>query len=207
MQNLKPLNPLLHADYSAALSEPHKLPAHVHQRVAELLGRRNTAPEEEIDKLDRELIASTWWYVIRPDEIAQRTIAHHNLPSPLTIDQATLVLAAIGEAGYPINGNGAPDYDRGYWEDPDPVRGPERDRVIWSAARYWATAASRHLTYVSLGDCRGYCPRAVQYDQPGSMNPSQQAVLTLGPYADRDDECDSHGYMSRHTRLLLLVTA
>jgi hypothetical protein len=129
----------------------------------------------------------------------------------LTIDQAALVLAAIAEAGYPITGNGAPDYGEvpntgaPDYLDLYPVRGDERDRVLWEAARYWAKMASRHLTYVSLGDERGFLPRPVQHDQPGSMHPSQKAALTFGPEADRGDECDSHGYMRRHARRLILV--
>lgn len=209
LQPFKPLNPTLHADYVAALfpeRERDPLPAPVRSRCSELLTRRNTAPEQELDTIDRELVRAVCWHAIRPDVLAGRAIAHHRLPPRvLSIAQATLVIAAIGEAGYPITGNGAPDYERAHWDDLDPVRGDERDRVVWAAAEYWARAASRHLTYVSLGDCRGYMPRAVQYDQPGSMNPSQRASLTFGPACDRGDECDSHGYMRRHTRRLLLV--
>lgn len=208
---LKPLNPLLHADYVRALDwhagdDTDPLPDDVRARVQELLAARNAADEAQLDAIWRELVAGTYWYVLRPDEIAARTIAHHGFEEPLTVDQATVVLAALGEAGFPIAGNGAPDYDRrGNWDAPDPVRGEERDRVIWGAARHWAEYASRHITYVSLGDSRGYCPRAVQYDNPGSMHPSQQAALTFGPASDADDECDSHGHMRRHTRRLVLV--
>lgn len=209
---LKPLNPRLHAAYTDVLTwwaarGDDPLPAFIRVRVTALLEASNAAPEEQLDAIYRELVAFLYWHVLRPDEIAERTIEHHGFEEPLTIYQATVVLAAIGEAGFPIAGNGAPDYDRrdNWWDALDPVRGEERDRVLWAAARHWATMASRHITYVSLGDCRGYCPRAVQYDTPGSMHPSQQASLTLGPACDADDECDSHGYMRGHTRRLVLV--
>lgn len=209
---LKPLNPTLNGNYSRALNwQPSDgkdpLPQEVRFRVNELLGARNCAPEDEIDTIDRKLVAEMYYFVLRPDEIAKATIDHHGFGRVLTIEQATVVLAAIGEQGYPIGGNGAPDYDRRSLDDLDPVRGEERSRVIWAAARYWAEFASHHISYVSLGDCRGFCVRAVQYDQPGSMNPSQHASLTLGPAADRGDQCDSHGYMRKHTRKLLLVRA
>lgn len=211
MRPLKPLNPLLHAAYTPVLDwrstdGPDPLPEDVRARVTALLDARNSGPEEQIDAIDRELVACLYWYVLRPDEIAERTIEHHGFREPLTVDQTTVVLAALGEAGFPIAGNGAPDYDRrDNWDAPNPVRGPERDRVIWAAARHWAQTASQHITYVSLGDCRGFCPRAVQYDNPGSMHPSQQAALTFGPETDAGDECDSHGYMRQHTRRLVLV--
>lgn len=210
-QPLKPLNPILHHNYVDVLDVrdmrgDDPLPADVRATVGALLEKRNTCDEAEIDAIDRRLVNLTWYYALRPDEIAKRVLDRYGWDGDaLTIDQATVVLAAIGEAGYPIGGNGAPDHDRDHWDDPDPVRGPERDRVIWEAACHWARMASRHSTYVSLGDRRGYCPRPVQYDNPGSMNPSQQAALTLGPIADADDECGSHDYMRSHTRLLLLV--
>lgn len=205
---LRSLNPTTHAAYVPLLDGRAVLPPDVRAEVSELLARRNAAVEDAIDMIDRQIVCSLSWFAVRPDELARATIRHHGFPRrALTIDQAATVLAAIGEAGYPIGGNGAPDYARATWDEPDPVRGAERDRVIWAAARHWATAASQHVTYVSLGDCRGYCPRSVQYDQPGSMDPSQQAALTFGPWADRDDECGSHAYMRRHTRMLLLVRA
>jgi hypothetical protein len=197
---LQPLNPTLHVAYAPRLA-----------LVPDLVARRNTCPETDLDLLDREIVARMWWHVVHPDEIARATLRYHRWRSPLTIEQATVVLAAIAEAGYPINGNGAPDYEHvphtHDYLDLCPVRGAERDRVLWAAARYWATAAARHITYVSLGDARGMIPRPVQYDQPGSMHPMQRASLTLGPERDRGDECDSHGYMRRHTRRLVLVRA
>lgn len=214
MKPLNQLNPLMHHLYAPVLllsgEGPDPLPERLRSEVDALLAERDIVREERVEEIDRKLVALTSWYVLRPDEVALATIAHHGFEGQLlSVEQATVVLAALGEAGYPITGNGAPDYDRhewGDWGDPEPVRGAERDRVIWAAARHWAEMASRHITYVSLGDCRGFMPRCVQYDNPGSMNPSQQAALTLGPAADADDECDSHGYMRRHTRLLLLVT-
>lgn len=201
MTPLNPLNPLLHRMYTDRLAA----------LVPDLLARRGSCAEDEIDMIDREIVARTWWHVLRPDAIAADVLRHHGWRSPLTIEQATVVLTALGEAGYPITGNGAPDYVHGSVPHTDdytelfPVRGPERDCVIWAAARYWAEAASHRLAYVSLGDARGMVPRPVQYDQPGSMHPGQRAALTLGPLADRSDECDSHGYMRRHCRRLLLV--
>jgi hypothetical protein len=204
---LRPLNPALHAAY-AGLPDKPRLPSDVRHRLRDLCAARSADAEDALDQIDREIVRLAAWYVLRPDDIARATIAHHSLPRRvLSIDQATLVLAAIGEAGYPIAGNGAPDYEREHWDDPDPVRGEERDRVIWAAARHWATMASTHLTYVSLGDCRGWLPRPVQYDQPGGMHPSQRAALTFGPWADRGDPCNSHAYMRRHTRRLILVRA
>jgi hypothetical protein len=210
---LKPLNPTLNAHYSRALDwrasdGKDPLPTDVRARVNELLAARNCAAEDQIDAIDRALVTEMFYFVLRPDEIAKSVIVHHSLPQPvLTIAQATLILVALGEQGYPITGNGAPDHQRKSLDELDPVRGEDRDRVIWGAASFWAEFASRHLTYVSIGDCRGYCPRAVQYDNPGGMNPSQRAALTFGPLADRGDECDSHGYMRKHTRKLLLVKA
>lgn len=203
---LKPLNPLLHRSYAAAVTwsagqgrDP--LPVSVRDAVGDLIKRRATAPDDGIEAIDAAIVAQTYWYLLRPDEIARETIRHWRFPArrPLSIEQASVVLAAIGEAGYPIDGNGAPDLTD------CPTRGPERDLVIWSAAKYWAVAASRHLMYVSLGDARGFLPRPVQYDHPGSINPSQQAALTFGPACDRGDQCDSVGLMRSHTRRLVLV--
>lgn len=214
VQPLRPLDPTLHPAYTAVLfpagAGRDPLPPEERQAVTALLERRNVCEEADVAVIDAQIVARLWWYALRPDEIARRVIEYHGLPRPgrpITISQATLILAALGEAGYPITGNGAPDYDRD-WGDPEwvpPVRGEERHRVIWAAAEYWARLASQPLTYVSLGDCRGFLPRPVQYDQPGSMNPMQRAALTFGPWADRGNSCDSHGYMRRHTRLLLLV--
>lgn len=207
LQPLKPLNPLLHAAYVPALTwHPRHgkdpLPEDARDRVERLIDRRNeTRDEAQLDLIDRELVAATYWYVLRPDEIARAVVQRHGFPSVLSVAQAATVLAAIGEAGYPIHGNGAPEYERDSWDEPHPVRGADRERVIWGAARHWAQMAARRITYVSLGDCRGYSPRAVQYDEPGSMNPSQQASLTLGPA----DDARSHAYMRTHTRKLLLV--
>lgn len=205
-QPLIPLSPLMHVDYSRVLLDRHgrdPLPAAVRERVTALMRRRNDTPDgDAIDVIDREIVAETSWYAIRPDDIARRCCDLYHFGRALTIPQAALIIAALGEAGYPITGNGAPDYQA---SGPAPVRGAERDRVIWDAAEYWAEKASRHLTYVSFGDSRGYLPRGVQYDQPGSMHPEQQASLTFGPWSDRGDQTDSHGYMRRHTRRLLLV--
>lgn len=203
IQPLQPLNPMLHGAYAPLLDEA---PA-VRDAVRDLVRQRATAPDADLDVIDRAIVARSYWYVLRPDEIARQTLRAQHLPTrgPLMIAQATIVLAAIAEAGYPIAGNGAPEYADAC-VDP-PVRGAERDRVIWAAAQYWAEAASRPLTYISLGDDRGYLPRPVQLDQPGGMDPKQRAALTLGPWADRGDQCNSHGYMRRHTRRLLLVRA
>lgn len=202
---LRPLNPTLHSAYTEALFHSGAgVPPAVLAAARALVERRNTAPEDEIERLDARIVETLWWYVLRPDEIARSTLRHHgwSVRHPLSIDQATVVLAAIGEAGYPITGNGAADFETA----PPPTRGAQRDRVLWAAAKHWATvAASRSHTYVSLGDARGYLPRPVQYDQPGSMDPAQLAALTFGPAADRGDECGTHDYMRRHTRLLLLV--
>lgn len=192
---LKPLNPILHASYAAALHADDLLPPTVRDRVNALVAERNTA--QDTDAIDRELASLLCWYALRPDEIVGRIMLAHGSKEPLTVAQATVILAALGEAGYPITGNGAPDY-RDSREAP-PVRGAERDRVIWAAASHWAQMASR--TYVSLGDCRGFCPRAVQYDQPGSIHPTQLAAVTFGP------EAECHKHMLRHTRRLILVRA
>lgn len=208
---LKPLNPTLNAIYSPILDwrasdGKDPLPSDVRARVNGLLTARNCAPEDQLDTIDRSLVGEMFYFVLRPDEIARSVIVQHSLPQPvLTIAQATVIFVALGEQGYPITGNGAPDYERKSFDELDPVRGEERDRVIWAAAQYWAKLASRRLTYVSVGDCRGFCPRSVQYDNPGSMNPSQRAALTFGPLEDHGDECNSHGYMRKHTRKLLLV--
>lgn len=206
MIELKPLNPQLHARYVGVLYPPtgnDRLPAAVRTELAQLLARRDSVREEsELDAIDRAIVARTWFYAIRPDEIARDVMRARGWRSPLTVEQATIVLLAIAEAGYPITGNGAPDYDYG---SPDselpPVRGEARQRVLSAAAAYWARRATQHITYVSLGDARGYQPRPVQYDQPGSMHPGQRAALTLGPASDRR----SHDYMRRHARRLLLV--
>lgn len=207
VQPLRPLNPSLHAAYVAVLHPPagkDPLPADQRQELDRLVARRNCAPAAEIDTIESAIVARTWWYAIRPDQIARDILRHWRWRSPLTVDQATVVLLAIAEAGYPITGNGAPDYPYEMaqaegWSPP--VRGEERERVLTAAARYWAEQATRHITYISLGDARGYQPRPVQYDQPGSMHPGQRAALTLGPASDTR----SHAYMSRHTRRLLLV--
>jgi len=206
---LKPLNPTLHAAYAPILAgEAKYVPSELRAHLAELAAKRLTARDSELDAVDRTIVALAWPYALRPDEIAREVIRYHRLPRVLSVEQAALVIAAIGEAGYPITGNGAPDYyDRHASgalvtrSEHPPVRGPERDEVLWAAARYWARMASQHITYVSLGDARGYSPRPVQYDQPGSMHPGQRASLTLGPAEDTR----SHAYMRKHTRRLLLV--
>jgi hypothetical protein len=194
----------MHPLYREAIEPPARdpLPAAVRARVTELLARRNTCPDGDLSAIDAEIVGITFWHVLRPDAIARAAIVHHSLPRSrlFTVDQAALVLAAIGEAGYPITGNGAPDYhEPGEFA---PVSGPERAAVVWAAARYWAEVASRRYTYVSLGDDRGFMPRQVQYDQPGSMNPSQHAALTFGPAAD---DSNARDYMRRHTRMLIRV--
>lgn len=198
---LRPLYPLLHAAYAAVLHPTDKdpLPAAARLELDQLLARRNSAPEEEIDAIERAIVARTWWYAVQPDQVARDVLRHRGWRAPLTVERATVVLLAIAEAGYPITGNGAPDYahDAG---DP-PVRGEERQRVLTAAARYWAEMATRHITYVSLGDARGYLPRPVQFDNPGSMHPGQRAALTLGPASDTR----SHVYMRTHALRLLLV--
>lgn len=214
---LKPLNPIMHARYTPVLfpspSERDPLPAGIRAEVGELLVRRATTAEGELDAVDAAIVERTFWFALRPDEIARDVLRLHGWRSPLTVEQAAVVIAACGEAGYPITGNGAPDFGGwgpgGVWAYPDhlPLRGEERNRVVWAAAKHWAQMASEHLTYVSLGDSRGFLPRAVQYDEPGRMHPMQRAALTFGPLADRGDECDSHGYMRRHTRRLILVAA
>jgi len=201
MTTLLPLNPTLHACYAS----------HVADLAPELIARRNQCAEEDLDLIDRELVARTWWRVLRPDRLAGECMRHHGWRSPLTIDQAAEVILALGGAGYPITGNGAPDYEWGTVPHSDrmdlyPVAGADRDRVLPAAARYWAEAAAKPVTYISLGDERGFMPRPVQYDQPGSMHPQQRAAVTFGPAADRGDECGSHAYMRQHTRRLILVS-
>lgn len=199
-QPLHPCNPMLHAAYVPLLDPdpPATVPADVLARVRELTARRNTAPEDELDAIDTELVGRTYWYVLRPDEIARAIIGSR---WRVSVEEATRILAACGEAGYDIAGNGAPEHahrypgDYGYPEYA-PVRGAARDVVIWSAAEYWARMATQH-TYISLGDCHGFLPRPVQYDQPGEMHPVQQAALTFGP--------EPSVYMRRHTRRLLVV--
>lgn len=204
---LQPLNPLTHPAYSDVLTMHAEAAANIPPAVAAqaraLVEERNATSEARLPHIDAAIVELLYWYVLRPDDIARSTLRYYGWSTrhPLSIDQATVVLAAIGEAGYPIGGNGAPDFA----VRPQPTCGAERDRVLWAAAKYWATAASQSLTYVSLGDARGYLPRPVQYDQPGSMDPAQLAALTFGPAADRGDECGTHDYMRRHTRLLLLV--
>ena len=202
---LQPCRPLTHPAYAAAIDGRAWLPPKTRDVMRELILARNSADESKIDAIDAGLTEALYWYAIRPDEIARDVLRLHGWRSPLTIEQATVVLAAIAEAGYPITGNGAPDY--GHGTIIPPIAGPERDRILWAAADYWARAASRHITYISLGDCRGELCRSTQYDQPGSMAPTQRASLTLGPERDRGDECGSHAYMRRHTRRLILVRA
>lgn len=194
--HIRPLNPVLHSAYADKIKES----------VPSLLTRRAEAREDDLDLIDREIVARLWHQVLRPDEIAKSVLSDLNEGTEIvTVYQAALIVAALGEAGYPITGNGAPDYSDlprttdGY--DLLPVRGRERSKILSDAAFYWANKATRPITYVSFGDCRGYMPRGVQYDQPGSMHPQQQASLTLGPY--RGPSCND--YMKSHTRLLLLV--
>lgn len=190
---------VLHHDDSDT-SGRDSLPTEVRARVEALLAESITAPEERLERLLAQIVEETYWYVLRPDEIARRVLRERwgseRLPRTITVAQAATILAALGAAGYPIWGNGAPDFDRQSWDEPAPIRGAERERVIREAAAYWARRAAGGL-YVSVGDCRGWMPRPVQYDEPGSLHPDQRAALTLGPA--RND------YMRRHTRLLLVV--
>ena len=62
--------------------------------------------------------------------------------------------------------------------------------------------APRDITFVSLG---GHV-RDIQYDQPGSMNPSQQAALSFIPASMVGDECDSANYIRRHAARVVIVT-
>lgn len=203
---MKELNPMLHPLYLRGIRNEVFLPKHVQELVTKLVACRRDCSEDEIDMIDRQIVAKLSWYVLHPDELAKSAMRVHGLLGRrvLSMEEAAKIILAIGEAGYPITGNGAPDYG---WKDEEfsPVRGPDRERVLSEAARYWAKEASIHCTYISFGDHRGYMPRSVQYDQPGSMNPNQQAALTFGPACDRGGETNPHGYMRKHTRLLLLV--
>jgi hypothetical protein len=196
---LNPLSPTMHEAYLAII-DGGVAPEKVLEEVRSLLLQRATAPEDDLDMIDRKIVAAAWYYALRPDEIARRIIDRHGwaIDKALTVDQATLILAGLAEAGYPIDGNGAPTYAAG--SHLPPVRGAERDRVIWDAARYWAERAASGIEFVSLGDARGYIPRPVQYDTSGSMHPMQQAALTFGPAGA--DDADN---VRNHTRLLLQV--
>lgn len=197
------MNPLIHSCYAPRLTE----------LVPDLVALRSSCREDEIDMIDRRIVAATWWLVLQPDNLARKILETQrwSVRHPISVAQAAFIILALGEAGFPITGNGAPDYpDDEVPYDLElgslyPVRGSVRDRTLMEAARYWALMASKSYTYVSFGSSQGFTPRPVQYDQPGSMNPSQQASLTFGPLADRNDECDTHSYIRRHTRLLILV--
>jgi hypothetical protein len=206
---LRPLNPLLHPAYTAVLEPPigrrDTLPPDVRASVRSLLERRNSADEAALDAIDRELVATLWWHALRPDTIARRVLQAHHIPRrrPLSVEQATLIVAALGEAGYPVH-FGVPEYRLPFRPpSPPPVRGPERDDIVWAAARYWAARAGHR--YISFGDRRGWLPRPVQYDESGTLHPLQRASLTLGPVTDWTGT--SHDYVRAHTRLLLLVEA
>lgn len=190
---LRPCNPLLHAAYTPLLDDDGQrlVPADVATVVRALTVRRNVAPEEKVEAIDAEIVGRTYWYVLRPDEIARAIIGRR---WRVSMDEAARILAACGEAGYDITGNGAPWHAEPYL----PTRGAARDTLIWSAADYWARAATEHITYISLGDSRGFLPRPVQYDEPGGMHPGQHAALTFGP--------EPSEYMRRHTRRLLVVS-
>lgn len=187
---------MLHAAYVPLLDEPTPagVPPDVIAAVRTLSTRRDSAPEDELEAIDAEIVGRTYWYVLRPDEIARAIIGPR---WRVSVAQATLVLAACGEAGYDITGNGAPEHEGEYL----PTRGTVRDQLIWEAAAYWAHAATQRLTYVSLGDCRGNLPRSVQYDEPGRLAPGQRAALTFGPPARPSESA----YMRSHTRRLLVV--
>ncbi len=198
---LRPLNPMLHASYTDALfGSGAAIPEKVRTQVRDYLALRNTAPEDEIERIDAQIVDALWWYVLRPDDIARRTLQYRgwSVRRILSISQATVVIAALAEDGYPICGGGAPDVD----VRPQPVSGYERERVLWQAAEYWARMAAEPATYVSFGDARGYMPRAVQYDEPGTVHQLQMAALTFGPASDLPNK---RALMRRHTRLLLRV--
>lgn len=204
---MQPLNPVLHAAYASALQPPigrrDPLPPHVRQEVMELLQQRATVAAADLDLVDRKLVAALWWYVLRPDEIARRFLRYHRIRRPIAIAHATLVIAALGEAGYPVHA-GVPTYRLPATpSDPPEVRGQRRDAIVWASAAYWARYATRR--YVSFADRRGWMPRVIQHDESGTMHPEQRAALTLGPV--RDATGTEHDYVRRHTRLLVLVRA
>lgn len=190
--DLRPCNPMLHAAYTPLLDPDglRRLPGGEAAALRALYARRAMAPEQDLCAIDAEIVGRSYWYVLRPDEIARAIVGRR---WRVGVAEATRILAACGEAGYDIAGNGAPQYEGPYL----PTRGVDRDRLIWEAAHYWARAVTADITYISLGDCRGYLPRPVQYDQPGCMNPRQHAALTLGPAGD--------AYARQHTRRLLVV--
>jgi|SRR5581483_3942463 len=199
---LRPCNPFLHPAYAPLFDDqlfddqppPLPLPPDLVTEVRALAARRDGAPDHVVDAIDAEIVGRTYWHVLRPDAIARAIVGRR---SRVSRDEAVLILVACAEAGYDISGNGGPDFARRYAHEYAPIRGPERDEIIWAAAEHWARLATRDLTFVSLGDRRGYLPRPVQYDQPGSLHPGQRAALTLGPRGD--------AYMRRHTRRLLVV--
>jgi len=192
---LRVLDPLTHPAYATAARE-------LDDSMRALVARRASTPEDAtgaIAALDAEIVGRAYWYVLRPDEIAREIIG---LRRRISVAEATRILLACGEAGYDIAGNGGPDHALRYpgrhgYPEYAPTRGAERDEVLWAAAEWWAHFATRPITYISLGDHRGYLPRPVQYDQPGSMHPRQRAALTIGPEPDV--------YMRQHTRRLLVV--
>lgn len=200
---MQPLDPILHPRYLDVLDGHIAVPSDVRRQLTSLLAARAAADESAIDAIDRQIVAIAYYYAIDPTDIARRVIQTWRLPRRvLDVDQAALVFAALAEAGWPIWGNGAPDYpDIDDWPalDAAPVRGPERHVVLWDAAHYWAEYATQDHTYVSVG---GNCPRPVQYDMPGGMWPGQYAALTFGPaHADTKER----RYMRAHTRMLLRV--
>lgn len=186
---MAPLNPIAHAAYAP----------YIDPEMAQL---RSDAPEEDIDHLDRQIVTDLWYRVLRPDDIARKVMQRYGWRAPLTVAQAAVIIMTLGEAGYPIAGNGAPDYEDYYDQDLPPVRGAERARVLTAAAAYWADLASQPLTYVSFGDARGFMPRPVQFDSPGAMHPEQYAALTFGP---ADSDSNERAYMRRHCRALIRV--
>jgi len=204
LQPLKPLNPFLHAAYTPWIGgSENKIPdPEEAERLRALVERASSCPEEEIDKVHCEIVDLLWWYAVQPNVIAEAVLRRYGWRSPLTVDQAATVVAALGEAGFPVWGNGAPDFD--YRAGPT-CRGEERERVIWGAAYHWANMAAGKgqgvPVYISFGDARGYVPRPVQYDMPGAVHPMQRAALTLGPVG----HADSTNYMRSKTECMLLV--
>lgn len=201
---LAPLNPVTHPVYAESLvtQDGRGLPSETRSAVLALLAQRNSCAEGEVAEVDARIVAATYWYVLRCDDIVRSAMKARgwSVRHAITPEQAKVLIAALGEAGYPIASNGAPTYDppRKY----PPTSGEERDRVLWAAAEHWAKTAQD--MYVSFGDARGLLPRDVQYDWPGSMHPRQQAAVTFGPARARPEE---PAYMRTHTRLLLRVAA
>lgn len=192
---LRPCNPSLHAAYTRMLDDGSSLPPALQESIRTLVQRSITASEEEAVEMEAEIVDRTYWYVLRPDQIARAIVGRR---WRIREWEAARILAACGEAGYDIRAP-IPQHPHTRYL---PTRGATRDQIIWESAEYWAAAAARdRYQYVSLGDCRGYLPRPVQHDMPGSMAPEQQAAITFGPASGEQ----AAAYMRRHTRRLFLV--